>query len=268
MKNLFALIKQYKVIIIFLLLPIFLYLLKFNNGFSDSVDDWAAFGSYLSGIYAFIAVFTTLYLVSKQIELQREQNSFQESIQREQLYIQERHNLYQIDQDYLRIQTENIEYCLKNIQESLSKNLDKSIFDKLKLEDIKIDSENIILNLKDLKNLSVKKLLKYLRLMNNKDLFNEFKKLNDQFYEILLLDANTSNLYYMWFVLYTCLENVEIYKYSNIHTECYNLKIKIESFLSIDSCMDLDSYHQFMAKFNSKDFIKKYHFYTVEKSDN
>ena len=53
-----------------LLLPIVMYLIKFNYGLSDSQDEWGQFGSYISGIYSPILTALTLYFLYKQIKLQ------------------------------------------------------------------------------------------------------------------------------------------------------------------------------------------------------
>ncbi|HDZ8014065.1 TPA: hypothetical protein RUS85_004732 [Citrobacter amalonaticus] len=52
-------------VIIILLIPLCLYLSKFNNGLSINSQDWGAFGSFVGGIYAPLAAIISVYILVK-----------------------------------------------------------------------------------------------------------------------------------------------------------------------------------------------------------
>ncbi|WP_042482157.1 hypothetical protein [Vibrio diazotrophicus] len=60
-----------------LISPILVYLYQFGFGIWDSHDDWAKMGSAFGGIYAPILTALTIYLLYKQLTLQREMHDSQ-----------------------------------------------------------------------------------------------------------------------------------------------------------------------------------------------
>tara|TARA_R110001583_G_scaffold65264_1_gene188666 strand:- start:21546 stop:22559 length:1014 start_codon:yes stop_codon:yes gene_type:complete len=61
------------------IVPLALYLFNFPHGLSDDISDWAAFGSYIGGVYgamAFVAVAISLHLTRTQFAIQHEEDVF------------------------------------------------------------------------------------------------------------------------------------------------------------------------------------------------
>lgn len=71
-------------IFIIIIIPLLFYLFNFKYGLSESPSDWAAFGSYVGGIYgalAFFAIIYSTYLTRNQFITQHEDEMFYKSVE-------------------------------------------------------------------------------------------------------------------------------------------------------------------------------------------
>ena len=220
MQNLIILIKKYWKIIVILIIPALIYFYKFHYGLSNSQNDWASFGSYLAGIYAFIAVFATLYLILKQ---------------NNDIFLKDR-------KEDIKFYLDKINLLLENPMEDWCKN------------NLECSTQNIYIDDKEIemKNATISQLLRYLKKQQkeieeykNKRLFGilrsknkEYKQLLDDLISIITNARNVNNI---WFIILSTLN--DIYKRGTLYSEFETERMKIAITLSLDVCIALDNYH-------------------------
>src|SRR5471030_1318683 len=64
----------FSIAIIFLVIPLLTYFFKFRNPLSDNPQDWAAFGSYLGGVYSALFGFLSVLVLVATLREMRNAN--------------------------------------------------------------------------------------------------------------------------------------------------------------------------------------------------
>ncbi len=224
---------QYVLIIIFAI-PIVLYFYKFHGSLSNDFNIWAAFGSYLSGIYSFLFSFVTLRIIGIQVLLQKEQK------------------IYEENQNYLNNTRDVIEFFTDNLKVLLQTNLqiNNPIFNDRLMYLSNIFGRNI-------QDITINELFIILKYMQD---YND--NINHEIlFSILKIEFTIIQINHAWATI--CIRLEDLYRNKNI--KYYSLEYstnvaKIQTILSLNTCIALDNYQKLI---NSK--LSHYAFLDWEK---